>query len=373
MTVKIKRATKIFLVVVMMTVTLVSLYLNRSHDSEAAEHEDELSYALRAPRDQVFEPVLPDSPVILPRDFAFQNKFQHGWWHFFANVKDRKGNEYGVQWSYFRVASNDSGMSGWLSPQLFISHIVISSKDQVWREQRVARGGIGQAGMTVQPFKLWIDNWYWRSLGKTPFPGLLDVKTDEFAINLKTLTKGPFVIPGDRGYVPKHDLLPVASHNLTSPFLEVRGELKLDSNKVVSVSGQGWMSKEWGSGLLAESQRGWDWFVVHLDNDMTMSLSRSRNDKQFSYSFGTLSSNDGKVERLDDSEITIEPLYETVLKNGKSVPLKWSIKVPKHGIDVTAQALNSDIWLPFIIPYGEGPIKTTGTHQAVGFMQLTGY
>ncbi|MFM2590129.1 lipocalin-like domain-containing protein [Vibrio sp. TBV020] len=373
MAVKIKRKTKLVLIMLVVIATVIALYLNGTPRQADVAQSDELSRAFRAPIDQVFEPVLPDNPVVLPEDFGFHNRFQHGWWHFFANVRDNQGKEYGIQWSYFRIASNDSGMSGWLSPQLFISHIVITSKDQVWREQRVARGGIGQAGMTVKPFKLWIDNWYWRSLGKTPFPGLLDVATDTFSIRLKTLTKGPFVIPGDQGYVPKHDLLPIASHNITSPFLEVRGDLSLGNGKVISISGQGWMSKEWGSGLLADNQEGWDWFVVHLDNDTTMSVTRSRHDKQMSYSFGTLSSNDGKAVRLDDSEIEITPLRETLLLNGKRVPLQWSIKIPKHGIDLTTQSLNGDIWLPFIVPYGEAPIKTTGTHQAVGFMQLTGY
>lgn len=369
---KIKRVVKVACIVIVLLVLSASLYLYTSISSGWNTNQTPTSQVLRTSKDQVFEPVLPDRPVILPRDFAFQDEFQHGWWHFFANVEDSEGNQYGVQWSYFRVAINDSGLSGWLNPQLYVSHIVISSDKGIWREQRVARGGIGQAGMTVKPFRLWIDNWYWRSLGKTPFPGQLDVSTDTFSVNLKSVTRGPFVIPGDKGYVSKHDLLPIASHNMTAPFLSVRGDLKLGDEERVAVEGQGWMSKEWGSGLLGERQQGWDWFVVHLD-DVTLSVNRSRFEKQMSYSYGTLSSNDGKVISLKDSELDISPLSEAVLSNGKRIPLTWSIQVPTHGINLTTQALNDDVWLPFIIPYGEGPINTTGSHQAVGFMQLTGY
>lgn len=112
--------------------------------------------------------------------------------------KTRTAKVYNVQWSYFRVATDERDTRGWQNPQLFISHIVVSSGSHVWKEQRVARGGIGQAGMTNRPFRLWIDNWNWRALGSTPFPGNLDVATDTFALDLNTTTNGPFVVNGDQ-------------------------------------------------------------------------------------------------------------------------------------------------------------------------------
>lgn len=335
--------------------------------------DNEVSSVLRVSSNKVFEPVLPDNPVILPRDFGFHSNFQHGWLHFFANVTDKQGEKYGVQWSYFRIANDDRDLPGWLNSQLYIAHVAITHKDQVWSEQRISRGGIGQAGITTQPFKLWIDNWYWRSLGKTPFPGLLVAETDTFGIQLKSTAKGPLVIPGERGYVKKHDLLPVASHNILSPFISVRGELNLGPNNIVPVSGQGWLSKEWGSGLLAQGQQGWDWLVIHLDEETTLSISQYRQDEQLPFRFGTLATNDGKVVNLSHDQIIMEPIQQTVLANGKSVPLQWSVEVPQYGVNITTSVMNQNLWLPFIIPYWEGPIATKGTHEARGFMQLTGY
>ncbi|RTZ16740.1 carotenoid 1,2-hydratase [Vibrio aquaticus] len=370
---KIKRVVSTAFMVILLLVVSGALYLYSSVFGGWNTNHTPTSQVLRTSKDQVFEPVLPDNPVVLPRDFSFQDEFQHGWWHFFANVKDSKGKRYGVQWSYFRVAINDSNLSGWLNPQLYVSHIVISSDEGVWREQRVARGGIGQAGMTVKPFRLWIDNWYWRSLGKTPFPGQLDVATDTFSVNLKSITRGPFVIPGDKGYVSKHDLLPIASHNMTAPFLSVRGELKMGDEERISVEGQGWMSKEWGSGLLAQEQQGWDWFVIHLGDETTLSVSRYRHEHQLPYVFGTLATNDGKVIPLSQEQLTLRELGEVQLKNGKTIPDRWSIRVPDYGINLTTSAVHKEQWLPFIIPYWEGEVKTQGSHEARGFMQLTGY
>ncbi len=352
---------------------LVAVYFDKLQSAPAEVEINEISDILTAQANQVFDPVLPDSPVRLPSDFAFHNEFQHEWWHFFANVTDENGEEYGVQWSYFRIASNDSNMSGWLSPQIFVSHVVISSKDKVWREQRIARGGIGQAGMTNQPFRVWIDNWYWRSLGRTPFPGQLVAATDTFALELKTATRGPYVIPGERGYQQKHDLLPVASYNITAPFLRVKGTLHLGDDKHVSVTGDAWMSKEWGSGLMAEGQKGWDWFVLRLDDDKTLSVSRYRHSQQLPYMFATLSTNDGKVYEIKSDEIVMEPIQPEAMQNGKQVPTRWFIHIPKYNINLSTRVTNADLWLPFVIPYWEGPIKATGSHSAKGFMQLTGY
>ncbi|MCG9578834.1 carotenoid 1,2-hydratase [Vibrio tubiashii] len=368
-----KRILGVFAITLILSAfALVALY-EHSASNNIAVRTNEVSSVLVSKSTQVFEPVLPDNPVVIPRDFAFHNEYQHGWWHFFANVEDQYGEKYGVQWSYFRIASNDSNMSGWLSPQLFISHVVVSNKDKVWREQRVARGGIGQAGMTSKPFRLWIDNWFWRSLGRTPFPGLLDAQTDTFKVRFKTTTRGPFVIPRERGYVVKHDLLPIASHNLTAPFLAVEGQLELAPDKVIDVKGTGWMSKEWGSGLLAEDQQGWDWFVFHLDDETTLSINRYRHDSQLPYVFGTLATNDGKVATLYNEDIEVLPLKEEVLANGKIIPMSWMINIPHLSISLETQAMNNNLWLPFVLPYWEGPITTSGSHNAQGFMQLTGY
>lgn len=342
-------------------------------DSSQSQSSQAVSSVLISESNQIFEPVLPDTPVILPQDFAFHNSFQHEWWHYFANVTDQYGEKYGVQWSYFRIASSDSDWSGWLSPQIFVSHIVVTHGTQVWKEQRVARGGIGQAGMSNRPFRTWIDNWNWRSLGDTPFPGQLTVSTDEFDVELTSITRGPYVLPGDKGYRQKHDLLPVSSYNLSAPFLRVKGLLNLGNGRLLNVQGDAWMSKEWGSGLMAEGQQGWDWFVVHLDDETTLSLSRYRHTNQMPHIFGTLATTDGKVIDLSSNDVKMKPLLSKTVASGKVLPLQWSIEIPNQNISLTTSVMNSDSWLPFVIPYWEGPISTTGSHRAQGFMQLTGY
>lgn len=322
---------------------------------------------------QVFEPVLPEKTVTLPEDFAFHPDYQHEWWHYFANVTDNQGNQYGVQWSYFRIASGERDAVGWRNPQLYIAQVAITSRDKVWKRQRIARGGIGQAGMNIRPFQLWLDNWQWKSPSATPFPGVLNVRTDTFALSLKNSSEGAFVLPGKGGYRTKHDLLPVASYNVQSPFIEVRGTLQFGKQSApIEVKGQGWLSKEWGSALLAR-QQGWDWFVLQLNQDTSLTVSRFRHSQQVPYLFGTLSTRDGQVIHLGDDDIEMIPVQQVTLVNGRTVPVQWQISVPRYNVHVVTDVLNSEGWLPFMLPYWEGPIAFSGSHRGRGFMQLTGY
>ncbi len=322
---------------------------------------------------QKFQDVQPDTPVILPGDFAFHDNFQHEWWNFFANVADERGRHYGIQWSVLRIANHASSPTGWRNPQLYISYVSISNADSHVDEQRIARGGIGQAGMDNRPFRVWIDNWSWRSLGRTPFPGQLKLGSDGFAIDLSINTTGPLVLPGEQGYVKKDDSLPIATYQFAAPFLSVNGTLRLENSSEINVKGNAWLSKEWGSGLLSSQQKGWDWFVVHLDENQTLVLYRMRQEKHSPYVMGYLVNREGHYVALNDRQIVLEPLLHHILENGRTIPLEWELRVPQFGVNVRLSPLNSQQWLPFVVPYWQGALETIGSHQSTGFMQLMGY
>ncbi|MGR5238078.1 lipocalin-like domain-containing protein [Vibrio alfacsensis] len=348
-----------------------TLYLTHWAEATATE-QNEINAVLKRESKMIFDPVLPNEHVSLPEDFRFHPGYQHEWWNYFAKLQDKHGQVYNVQWSYFRVATDERDTRGWQNPQLYISHVVISRGSQVWREQRVARGGIGQAGMTNRPFRLWIDNWNWRALGPTPFPGQLHASTDAFGVELNTMTNGPFVVNGDKGFQTKHALQSVASFSFSAPFLNVKGTLTLNGQSI-PVSGSAWTQKEWGSGLIGEGQQGWDWLVFNLDDGRALTVSRYRHNGQVPHIFGTLSTRSGAVFNLTEKDFSITPMQVTSLSNGRRLPLQWIINVPEHDINLTTRITKSDMWQPFLIPYWEGPIQASGSNEAWGFMQLTGY
>lgn len=345
-------------------------------------YEQDEYYPLSSSADQashsskhaVFEPVLPNYPVRLPADFASRPEFQQEWWKLYAWLKDENGNALSVQWNFLRMAQDERDTLGWQTPQLYFSSMVINGKNIALHDQKIARGGIGQAGFNDQPFRMWIDNWTWRSVSIGPLPGNLNVATDHFALNLQLRQRGPYLLSGEQGYQLKQDLLSLASYQFQQPSIEVHGELILSNeHSAVNVSGRAWISKEWGSELVANEQVRTDSFVIPLNDQQWLSVNRFSHRGAPTYFYGMLHSNDGHSISLSHKDIVLEPLSFSTLSNGKQVPLRWSLKIPKYQISLAIEPLDRDAWHSFLVPYWEGRIKVLGSHNQTGFMQLSGY
>ena len=53
--------------------------------------------------------------------------------------------------------------------------------------------------------------------------------------------------------------------------------------------------------------------------------------------------------------------------------MRWRVRLPERGVDVTVEALNPRAWMATSFPYWEGPIRVTGTHEGHGYLEMTGY
>jgi predicted secreted hydrolase len=319
-----------------------------------------------------FQQMTPKRGISLPDDFRFHVGYRQEWWHFFADVVDQEGQRYSVKWHYYRVAMNSRNASGWENPQLYIATTVITSGQRVWRAQRLARGGIGQAGFRERPFRLWLDNWSWRSLGLMPFPGLLNVNGDGFAVQLNSTAAGPYVLDGKQGYQEKRNSPSVGSYQFRAPFLNVAGDLILDGVPV-SVRGTATLSKEWGNRILNQGPEHQDQFFLRFHNGMTLLINRFSYPLQSTTYFGTLAQRDGSTVHLDGSDIHIFPESYTELIEGHQFPARWIIVIPKYNIRLTVVPRESGQWHPFLIPLWEGGITASGTHNATGYMYFSGY
>ena len=334
--------------------------------------DNEINSIFTQSDDAYFDPVLPNTPLHFPADFNSHLTFQHEKWMMTINAINQEGDSVGIQWTMFRISSDDRETKGWLDPRLYVAKVVITTKDGKWVGERLARGGIGQAGVASRPYRIWIDDWQWRSLGRTPFPGLFSAASENFSLKLSINSNNNPTPLGDSGYSKKHELIPVASYEYIFPFLTVRGSITLN-NKVYTIAGSAILEHEWASGFLDENQQGWDWFIINLSNSRKLLVTQYRHKDQTPYRYGTLLDNHGGLISLDEDDFTLQTLPARQLKNGRKLPLQWIINVPKYNINLTTQVVRNEQWLDTLIPYWQGPITTTGSHQVTGFMQLTGY
>ncbi|WP_105902724.1 lipocalin-like domain-containing protein [Vibrio gangliei] len=320
----------------------------------------------------VYDPVLPDYTIKFGQDFAEHPTFHNEVWHYKANLKGEDGQEYGVQWTVYRVANGDSQGLGWKNTQVYTAQVVVSNPEHAWLQQRLSRGGIGQAGVMMYPFRLWIDDWSWVSNNNYAVPSQLNIKADEFSLKLNNAAYGPFVLNGDNGYKRTHDLMSTASYSFSAPFLKTKGVLDLNGRKV-KVEGVAWVDKEWGNHLVADRSLRWDNFSIHLSDGRVLSLTQYHNPQNMRYISGSIAGRDGSKIHLKNGEVRIYPLEKHRVSNGRDLPLRWVIEIPRLQVSLITESLNNELWLPFWIPSWEGPIVVTGSHKGVGFMQLTGY
>ncbi len=309
------------------------------------------------------------------RGYAFEFPEDHGphpayrieWWYLTANLKGDDGKDYGIQWTLFRSALKPFQTEGWQSPQIWMGHAAVTTPERHFFAERLSRGGVGQAGVTAQPFAAWIDEW---QMSGPDFDTLsLTANGADFGYDLALNAQGPLVFHGDAGYSVK-SADGQASYYYSQPFYTVEGTLHLP-DRDVTVSGQAWLDREWSSQPLAEDQSGWDWFSLSFDTGEKLMAFRLRGDRQ-DFTAATWINADGSTRALPDGSASFTPL-EAAPVAGRDVPIRWNVALPDYDLDVEVEALIPDAWMATRFEYWEGPVTVSGSHAGRGYLEMTGY
>lgn len=322
-----------------------------------------------------FTPVVPGAPIVLPRDHAAHPDYRIEWWYVTANLTDEQGKPWGAQWTLFRQALSaqtaEQAEAGWQSEQIWLGHAALTHADGHLHADRLARGGVGQAGVKLKPFEAWIDDWSLQGQANQRLSPLrVRASGEGFSYQLQLTSDLPLVLQGEEGYSRKSDS-DQASWYMSQPFYQVQGEI-LWQGQTHKVSGQAWLDREWSSQPLAADQQGWDWFSLHMDAGNKLMLFRLRSDAGDHYYSGTWITAAGETTPLRREQISMQPLNSVTVAE-REVPTRWRLQVPSRGVDVTTEALNDQAWMGTGIPYWEGPVRFAGSHQGEGYLEMTGY
>jgi predicted secreted hydrolase len=348
---------------------LLALLLLGGCDQSAPEQK---GFAGMGDQALAYTPVVPGRVFSFPADHGAHDGFRIEWWYVTANLKDAQGNEFGVQWTLFRSALKPSAeQAGWASQTIWLGHAAVTSASVHHAAERYARGGVGQAGVRLAPFDAWIDDWRFASQAQDPLRDLqLSARDKDFAYQLHLTSSRPLVLQGDNGFSQKSEA-GQASYYYSQPFFQASGTLQIDG-QTYTVSGPAWLDREWSSQPLTANQTGWDWFSLHLDSGEHVMLYRMRQKDGAPYLTGTWIAADGQTETLSSSQIQLTP-QDTARVAGRTMPVKWAIRIPDKHLDISLDALNRDAWMDLRIPYWEGPVHITGSHPGQGYLEMTGY
>jgi predicted secreted hydrolase len=322
-----------------------------------------------------FASVSPGRIFSFPADLGPHPDYRIEWWYVTANLKDSTGVGYGAQWTLFRQATRPGPpQEGWANQQVWMGHAAVTRADLHRYSEAFARGGVGQAGVEIKPYRAWIDSWQMRGLDQmrdtTIAPLEVNASGADFSYALRLDTDQALVLQGDAGYSRK-SARGQASYYFSQPFFKAAGRITID-DKPVDVSGQAWMDREWSSQPLASDQTGWDWLSLHLNSGDKLMLYRLRQTDGDNYAFGNWISHDGKTEPIASADITMTPVASTEVE-GRKLPTAWHIGIATRGLAIETVPLNAKSWMGTSFPYWEGPISFAGSHTGVGYLELTGY
>jgi predicted secreted hydrolase len=330
-----------------------------------------------------FAQVTPGYKLQFPRDHAAHPDYRIEWWYLTANLSDDEGRQWGLQWTLFRQALSPRQVeAGWSSNQIWMAHAAITTPDGHFHEQRFARGGIGQAGVSRISrdgfFNAWMDDWQWRSNSAALFPAKLEFSVGDREVILMLESSGDLVANGVDGYSQK-SAQGQASYYYSQPHIRVRGFINQGLDKTY-LRGKGWLDREWSSQALADNQQGWDWFSLHLDDGHKLMVYQLRHADGDHWLSGNWIDPRGTAELLGADSIALNPTRRSAVSTGDSetreLPMEWEIALTGKQRSWRIRPLYDEQWMNTSIPYWEGVVLVEdeqGGPAGVGYMELTGY
>ena len=327
-----------------------------------------------------------------PADHGPHPDFRNEWWYVTGNLDSREGRRFGFELTIFRfsltpqVVETSGDVSAWRSNQVYIGHLAITDADegQFHVAQRFSRGSLGLAGATVDPLRIWLDDW---SIAGARLPdeyefGLpwrLQAQDDEIGLDLTLRPQRPPVLNGANGLSKKSAEEGNASYYYSITRLQTDGTVRIGDEEFV-VSGLSWLDREWGSNALSDEQEGWDWYALQLsDGSDLMFYNLRRNDgSQDIHSAGTLTLADGSTVHLSHDDLLVEVLDSWQSPHGGRYPIAWQINVPDFQLNLKVEPLQNAQELLTTVRYWEGAVDVSGVHGAApitgrGYVELTGY
>lgn len=326
----------------------------------------------------------------VPRRFTFPGDhgphpgFRTEWWYFTGNLQTGRGQRFGYQLTFFRVALAPEPVvrsSPWGANEIFMAHFAVTDLDgkRFYHAERFSRAALGLAGAGGRPLAVRLEDWSVRETSAQPWSMELLARDGDLAVDFRLRSIKAVVLNGDGGLSRKGGDPGNASYYYSIPRLATTGTIRFGAESF-SVSGLSWLDREWSTSALEADQVGWDWFALQLDDgrDLMFYRLRRRDGTADPFSSGTLVAADGTSRHLarDDVHLAIADWW-TSPASGSRYPSRWRLQVPAAGLDLEIVPLLAEQELLTSVRYWEGAVAVRGISPEAaggsGYLEMTGY
>lgn len=323
-----------------------------------------------------------------PRDHGAHPGAAIEWWYLTGELHGAGDLHYGFQITFFRSRTGlAEALPGRFAPRhLLFAHAALSDlrARQHRHAQRVARwSGDEQAALaraSLQDTDLLLGGW---TLRREDSGGLSLYHTQfgsaDFELQLQLRATQPPLLQGDAGFSRKGPEEAQASHYLSEPQLQARGELR-DGSRRLAVQGRAWLDHEWSDTLMHPEAVGWDWIGMNLDDGTALTAFQLRRaDGSSLWAGGSWRGADGGTQAFAPEAVHFTPgrLWTSPF-SGARYPLQWQVDTPAGRFEVHAllDAQELDSRGSTGTAYWEGLAELRDAQQrrvGSGYLEMTGY
>ncbi len=245
-----------------------------------------------------FQPALPGYDFSFPRDHGTHDEYKTEWWYYTGHLDTEGGKRYGFELTFFRVGvvpPGEAAKTRWDLRNLSLAHFAITdvASNEFRYYEKLNRSSPFTAGAAAGTLDVFNEGW--RAVTLADGSWRIVAYGGKDAIDLVMTSRKAPAIHGENGVSIKAEGAGYATHYYSMSRLELHGRVN-----GAACHGQAWMDHEFGSSALRESQQGWDWFSVQLDNDAELMLYqiRRKDGSPDAPSSGSLISSEGNVIHL---------------------------------------------------------------------------
>jgi predicted secreted hydrolase len=350
--------------------------------------------ALAAP--PPFAPVLPDQPLVFPRDFGAHPQFRTEWWYATGWLQTPDGKPLGFQLTFFRSATGQDAAnpSRFAPKQLIIAHAALSDPaiGHLLHAQKSAREGFGLAYAKSGNTDIRLDDWSLLRTADGHYTAKLH--STEFTLDLRLMPTQAPMLQGQHGYSQKGPRPQQASYYYSEPQLQVSGSVSRNvsgnearnssstlgrGGKPVAVSGSAWLDHEWSSSVLDENASGWDWVGINLADGGALMAFQIR-DKSGAplWAHAALRDAAGHAVSFGPHQVEFQPQRRWRSPHtGASYPVATSIRTGDTLWQLTPlqddQELDSRQSTGAVYWEGAVEVRRDGKPAGHGYLEMTGY
>jgi len=319
-----------------------------------------------------------------PKDHGAHLEYRTEWWYLTGNLDGPAGERFGFQFTIFRSGLDPSAAEAGDSPlrvhHVYAGHLALTdvAAGRTRFAERLRRSGAGLARAAEDELDLALDDWTLRRDANDHLHLAASDPAQGFGFAFELAPEKPLVLHGDAGVSTKGPEPGNASAYASWTRIDTTGTLTVDGRELI-VRGAAWYDHEFGSSVLPDGVRGWDWFSLQLDDgrELVLFALRREDGTPTEQSAGTLVERDGSARTLarDDFRIEVQGRWKSP-RSGGAYPARWTIEVPGEALRLELAPLVSDCELSSAatgVVYWEGPVAITGSTSGRGYAELTGY